>query len=294
MAEAQVWLRWAQFVDLALVFGLPFTAILLGERRISRRCQLVLGCACLAGIGIGMLGFLVTMAIMAGSDLKTLDRDLVITMALHSALGWSVLARLGALLIGLILAVSTRALLPWIAVGGVASASLAWSGHAAASQGNAGLIRLAGDIAHLWCGLGWVGALMLFTARLWRAQSKDHAALSGLLRALRGFALIGTVLVGLLLVSGLGNLLFLAPPGAWSTIVQTPYGRLILTKLALFAGMLLLAARNRFLLVPALEQASTQQRALSALRSTITLELLFALGVIGCVAIAGTLDPAGG
>jgi putative copper resistance protein D len=296
MDGAQVWLRWAQFIDLALVFGVPFTAYLLGERRIGGAGRLVLGIGCLAGLGIGTLGFLVTMAAMMGCSLTDLDRDMVMMMACHSALGWSVLARLCALLIGLILALSGGSLATSATVAGVAAASLAWGGHGAASQGGAGLLRLAGDIAHLWCGLAWVGALLLFTARLWRAQSEDHAALSQLLRMLSGFALIGGVLVGVLLVSGLGNLLFLAAPGEWPAIAHTPYGQLIIAKLALFAGMFLLAAHNRFHLVPALERASqplARRKALSALRGSISLEMLLALGVIWYVALAGTLDPTG-
>ncbi|WP_206244678.1 CopD family protein [Novosphingobium terrae] len=295
MEGAQIWLRWAQFIDLALVFGIPLIASLLGERRMSGQLRLVLGIGCLAGLGIGVLGFLVAMAVMAGSGIKDLDRDMVMMVACHTALGWSVLTRLGALLIGLILALSSRSLAPWPVVAGVAAASLVWGGHAAASQGAPGMARLAGDIAHLWCGLGWVGALLLFTARLWRASGEDSVILAQLTRALGGFALIGSVLVGVLLVSGLGNLLFLATPGAWGAIAHAPYGRLMIAKLSLFAGMFLLAARNRFLLVPALEQASlplARQQALSALRLSVSLEMLLALGVILCVAAAGTLDPA--
>jgi hypothetical protein len=32
MPDTLVWLRWGQFVDLALVFGAPVTALLLGQR----------------------------------------------------------------------------------------------------------------------------------------------------------------------------------------------------------------------------------------------------------------------
>jgi hypothetical protein len=37
MDGAQVWLRWAQFIDLALVFGVPFTAYLLGNAGSAER-----------------------------------------------------------------------------------------------------------------------------------------------------------------------------------------------------------------------------------------------------------------
>jgi len=148
----------------------------------------------------------------------------------------------------------------------------------------------------LWAGLTWLGALFLFTALLWRSGIHDRAAIARLGQQLGGFALIGTVLVGVLVISGFGNLLFLSPPGQWGQIAQTPYGRLLLTKLALFAGMFVLAGHNRFSLVPALERAdgpATLRPALGALRRSVTLESLLALGVIWCIAAAGTLDPMG-
>jgi putative copper resistance protein D len=70
---------------------------------------------------------------------------------------------------------------------------------------------------------------------------------------------------------------------------------LLLTKLGLFGGMLLLAAHNRFHLVPALELAGDAASLRSSLRPcrSVTVESVLALGVIWCIAAAGTMDPMG-
>lgn len=298
MSEALVWLRWLQFLDLGLVFGASVTARLLGQRFASAQGRLVLVLGCGLGLVLGVGEFAVILARMADSAIGDLDPTLVWTMLTGSALGWAVIARLGLLGFALVLLLSRREV-PLVVIAGLgakASACLAWGGHAAASLGLIALIRLGGDMAHLWAGLTWLGALFLFTALLWRTGVQDRTGIARLGRQLGGFALIGTVLVGVLVLSGFGNLLFLSPPGQWGQIAQTPYGRLLLTKLALFAGMLVLAGHNRFHLVPALERAdgpTSLHSAIRALRLSVTLESLLALGVIWCIAAAGTLDPMG-
>lgn len=298
MTQVLVWLRWLQFLDLGLVFGASLTARLLGQRHASPwgRGMLALGCVLGLLLGVGEFAFL--LARMADSPVGNLESSLVSMMLTGSALGWAVMARglFLALALGLILSQRQVPLLAVAALGAKAAACLAWGGHAAASLGLMALVRLGGDMAHLWAGLTWLGALLLFTAQVWRAHTRDSRALTRLGNQLHGFALVGTVLVGVLVLSGLGNLLFLAPPSQWGQIAATPYGRLLLTKLGLFGAMFLLAAHNRFHLVPALERAMdsrARQRALHGLRRSITLECLLALGVVWCIAAAGTMDPMG-
>lgn len=291
-----VWLRWAQFVDLALVFGVPLTAWLLGDRRIGGGWRIALGVAVAGGAGLAVAGFLVTLAAMADSPVGELDRATIVMMASQSALGWSVIARLAALALGLVLLCRGGRPAGMALAGGLAVATLAWGGHAAASQGIDGAVRLAGDIAHLWCGLAWLGALMLFTARLWHVDSHDRLGQARLARGLGAFALIGGVLVGVVVVSGVSNLLFLMPPAQWPGALRTPYGQAMGAKLAMAGLMVLLASGNRFRLVPALEGAGdrpARARAIRALRISISLETMLALGVVACIALAGTLDPAG-
>lgn len=296
-----VWLRWLQFVDLGVVFGAPLTACLLGERHAGANWRRALALGCFLGLLFGAASFAFTLARMAGSGIDYLDRSLIVMMLTGSALGWSMIARGIVLTVAMVLALtplggSGKWLSALAGLGAIAVASLAWAGHAAASQGAVGFVRLGGDVAHLWAGLTWLGALMLFITHLWQARADDHAALTRLTRELGAFSGLGTVLVGVLVASGFGNLLFLSLPGQWLVIAQTAYGRMLITKLALFAVMFLLAANNRFRLVPALETTDghlARQRALGALRRSITLEGLLALGVIWCIAYAGTLDPMG-
>lgn len=302
-ADPLVWLRWLQFVDLGLVFGLPFTARLLGERHASGGTRLVLVFAGIFGLVFGAAGFLTTLAHMAGGGIGDLDRSLVMMMLTGSALGWSIIARAMSLLLVLValLAATRPRFAPLIGLGAVAAASLAWGGHAAASQGMGGLVRLAGDIIHLWAALAWLGALFLFIASLWCVPVGNRSRLSVLARQLASFALVGSILVGLLVVSGIANLLYLAAPMQWPLVFATPYGRLIAIKLSLFALMFLLAGHNRFHLVPKLDTAlgqgasasETRRKALAALRRSITLETALALSVVWCVAFAGMLDPLG-
>jgi putative copper resistance protein D len=165
--------------------------------------------ACPAGLVLTLSGFAVSMAAMADCAIADLDRD---------ADGHAVPFRAGVEHHRASRYADDGA---WPCAGlpqdsgGVACPACrdrqALPGHAAASQG-IGMVRLAGDIAHLWCGLAWL--VMLFTAGLWRLRVADRPGMAQLLRHLSGFALIGGVLVGVLTLSGLANLLFLRRRGA--------------------------------------------------------------------------------
>src|SRR3546814_16044212 len=72
------------------------------------------------------------------------------------------------------------------------------------------------------------------------------------LRALAWFATAGTVIVGLVIVTGIVNSYALIGPQNMSGLFQSAYGQLLLIKLVLFGLMLALAASNRFSLTPAL------------------------------------------
>lgn len=120
----------------------------------------------------------------------------------------------------------------------------------------------------------------------------DHA----LHCALRGFAGVGSVLVAVLVASGLVNSWFLVGPTRIPDLWTTPYGQLLSLKLGLFAGMLLLAAVNRFRLTPALAAAvngpgRSTHAALKSLRRSLMVETALAGLVVGLVAWLGTLAP---
>jgi putative copper resistance protein D len=106
------------------------------------------------------------------------------------------------------------------------------------------LIHFLGDISHSLAAAGWIGALVVFCILLARpiCAGDDQKALCA---SLAGFSGIGTLLVALIVVSGLINSFFLV---GWepAQIVATRYGQVLMVKLALhaFPYVLLLHARH--------------------------------------------------
>jgi putative copper resistance protein D len=99
--------------------------------------------------------------------------------------------------------------------------------------------------------------------------------------------------VAVLVASGAINGWYLV--GSFAGLVTTPYGQLLLIKLCLFAGMLALAASNRFRLVPALtreSEASQRDASLARLRGHVLAEETLGLLVIIIVSALGTMEPA--
>jgi putative copper resistance protein D len=81
-------------------------------------------------------------------------------------------------------------------------------------MGTEALIRLGGHGPSLgWS--DWLGALFWFTAMLWRATAQDRVAPCTAWWPIERFAMVGTVLVGVLVLSGVGNLLVSSPPAQW-------------------------------------------------------------------------------
>ena len=76
-------------------------------------------------------------------------------------------------------------------------------------------------------------------------------------------------------------------------LAETPYGRTLIAKLALFAMMPPLAGANRFRLAPALAAVGKAATAtpLRMLRLSIGLELAAGVTLLALVAVLGTLPP---
>jgi putative copper resistance protein D len=179
--------------------------------------------------------------------------------------------------------------------GAVALGSLAWIGHAAMDEGAIGWGHLAADVVHLLAAGIWLGALLaliLLVAR--RAGQVDRSHLDLSLRALAGFSTTGSLAVGAIIVTGIVNLWLMVGPANLLALPGSPYGRLMIAKLALFVAMLGLAAANRFRLVPAFEAgiaARDHRRALGALRRSLAVEAGCGVAIVMLVAWLGTLEP---
>ena len=295
-------IRAALYADLMLLFGLPlfgFYSFARAERPVVLPLRAAIVALAALGLTLSALGIAVITAGMAGVPLSGIDRatlDMVIT---ETSIGTAWLVRMGALLVALVCALIARRRFaaPVFATtaAAIALASLAWTGHGAASEGRAGLVHLWADIAHLLAAGAWLGAIAAFGWLLLRptaSMTPDRLRLTH--RALARFSVIGSLLVGALFASGLVNSYMLIGPSHIADLPATLYGQLFLAKLALFAAMLALAAANRFRLTPALSAALAQNdpaRAVAALRRSITLEASAALIILGLVAWIGTLTP---
>ena len=173
--------------------------------------------------------------------------------------------------------------------------SLALVGHTHTSEGVLWLVHISADGAHLLGAGAWLGGLLalaylLILARRCPAAEHDAHAVSALLR----FSGMGYAAVATLLGSGLANAWVLV--GSPERLITTQYGQLLLVKVCLFAGMLALAAQNRFRRIPALKrwkQASMPAEApLRVVRRNVLVELTLGLVVVLIVGWLGTLPPA--
>ena len=93
-----------------------------------------------------------------------------------------------------------------------------------------------------------------------------------------------------MVVTGVVNSLMIVGIADLPALAGSRYGWLLGGKLLLFAGMLGLAALNRWRLTPALERGDG---AIGALRLSLAVETGAAIAIMTLVALLGTLDPMG-
>lgn len=297
-------IRWALYVDLGPLFGLPLFALYaLGGGQAARRLPALAGTIAglaLCGLALSVFGFAVQVSAMAGLPPFQFDGRLIADVLGATDLGLALKVRLVALAAALcgamLLSRAPRGgVILCMLAGAVALATLAWSGHGAAGEGAIGQIQLAADIVHMFAAGAWLGAIVAFLLLVSaRSVAQDIERVRLASRALHGFAITGGILVGLIVITGLINGALLVGLAHIATLGQSAYGRLLLAKLALFAVMLGIAALNRYRLTPALERAIFEgdaRRALAHLRQSLSVEGVLAILILGLVGWLGTLAP---
>lgn len=294
--------RWSLYADLGMLFGLPLFA-LFALRREEREPLLPLRrpLAMLGALGLALsgLGFLLITASMMGVEPRDVDSATLIMLLSESALGWAIVTR--AIGLTIILALTCmppslfRSLLPLtVLLAAVAAASQAWFGHGASADGLTGTAQLAADIVHILAASAWIGAIAGLILLLSSSHRANARGLVPAHRALAGFATIGTMMVTAVTATGLVNGFFLVGVANIATLPQSRYGQLLILKLVLFAGMLLLAANNRFRLTPALEVGigrGATDGAMARLRRSLWLEIGAAVTILAIIAWIGILAP---
>jgi len=286
--------------SLFLLYALPRQGPAAGDRLAWTRRLLAASAG--AVLVASLAGLLAQTSILAGSVSEGLRLESLGAAVTTMKFGPAALVRGGAAALALGTALALRPGRPLFLLCGlmglVVNVSIAWMGHGVATAGGQGLLHTGADILHVLAAAAWIGALVMFFGLSHgadRQPASDPAPRRALHRALQGFAGVGSVLVAVLIVTGLVNSWFLVGPNHLSGLWSTAYGRLLSLKLGLFAAMLALATVNRFRLTPALGDAlgsgAGAAPALAALRRSVAVETTIGFGVLAVVAWLGTLEP---
>jgi putative copper resistance protein D len=289
-------LRWLQLAAAVVAMGLPLFGLYApaSSGRAQRRRMAVLAGMLLA-VG-SVVGLLAQTAMMAGGWGAALDTTAVGYVIQSTALGAAHVARAGLATAGVALlmagrgrrSVETAAV---VAFAG-ATASFAWSGHGAASEGAAGWVHLIADIFHALAAAVWLGALAGFCLMLARHDRGDVEVSA---RSLAGFGTVGTAAVLALTLSGMVNTAFLVGMEGSDRLASSAWGQLLFAKLLLFTIMVWLASHNRYTLTPALERAieagADTGEAVRGLRISVGVEMAAGIALLGLVAAMGVQMP---
>ena len=298
MEAALVLVRLAAFASGVALFGAPLFVLYSGpaDQIAPKRLKpLLIGAAVLSAI-TGVASLILQTGEMAGDPAAGLDPATLRDVITGGGFGASILVRAGAALVAAALLLARPAgRRLWgltTALGAVALAALAWAGHGAADEGAPGLAQAGADVTHLLAADARLGGLLVLCL-LFPARTPGGGELKALHGALRGFSGVGSIIVAVIVASGLVNSWFLVGPDHLSDFAVSLWGQLLLVKLALFAAMLGFAALNRFRLTPRLEAAlaSDPRAALAALRRSVALESAAGLAVLALVASLGVLAP---
>ena len=296
---AVIALRWLQYSGAVVLLGAPLFLLYsfrgAGDPPLAWARPTLIVAALVVALG-SLAALVAQTAVMAGSLSEAVKPASLTFMVTGTALGMAMVVR--AVVAGLAL-LAAIALKPgrtlWsltVVAGLVVAASFAWTGHGAATEGPGGLAHLLADIIHSVAAALWLGALAALTILLLRRTAPDDLTVH---RALHGFAGLGTLAVGLLVLTGLVNSWFLVGLARIGDLAGSLYGQLLIAKLVLFALMLALAAGNRFRLTPALGAVlaggEDPRKALQRLRRSVVAETLVGAVLLAVVAIMGTLPP---
>jgi len=297
-------LRLAQYAAAAVLFGSAafhlYAPVVDLSPTFARRSRAVLAAAAALLATASLAAIAAQSVFLAGSMDGGLARESLAAVTLQMDLGKAALVRAATAVAALAaLAVLAPGRPVWalaVALGGVATVSLAWMGHAGAGEGDGGRLLLASDVLHLLAAAGWLGALAGFVQLLFVKPSTAELA-RALHAALHRFATVGSILVATLVITGAVNTLSIVGLDGIATIWTSTYGRLLVLKLAVFAAMLMLAAVNRLRLTPALAgelgNVGPPAGPLRDLRRSVVLETLAGAAVLVLVAWLGTLSPTG-
>jgi putative copper resistance protein D len=301
--DAMIYVRAAHFAACILAAGVVFFAAFIAAPSslatgLRSRIAAIAWISLAAAVVSGAVWLTLTAQAMSEQPLaEVLSQGVIWTVLSQTDFGNDWLLRL---ILAVLLAATfppllraDRSALRWIAAAAVVIAaalvgSLAWAGHAIGAPGLEGTIHPAADVLHLAAAAAWVGTLPLLAMLLATAE-RDAVSMAIARTAIMRFSTLGIVSVGSLLATGIVNTWYLV--GSVSALLGTPYGRLLLVKVALFFAMVGVAAINRLRLTPRISSGDSAAAALRQLRHNAIIETLGGAGIVFIVAMLGTLPP---
>ncbi len=162
--------------------------------------------------------------------------------------------------------------------------SLVLAGHAQASEKSAWLLPVA--VCHAVAAGAWPGGLLPLLLLLGQAQRRAFLVPAAVV-VTRRFSRLSVVAVGVLAFSGALNGVGMV--GTFAALWTSPYGRLVLCKVALFALMIGLGAINRRLVRR--QDPADGARTMVLLWRNVAVECALAVGVLLATEALGTSAP---
>lgn len=298
MDEALIACRLVHFASVMATFGgsaFRLYAIGAGDRGLvavlDARLRRVLLVAAILALLSALLIVPFTASRMAGSASAALDWKTIATVLFDTSFGrvWCWRLLIAALFVALC---AVRSIQPGyhVAVSALLLASLGWVGHAADGRGAAGLAHEINQSVHLLAAGIWLGGLVPLGWLAWMARSGSQRWHALLRDALPQFSHMGYAAVALVALTSIVNAILLV--GSIDGLTGTPYGLVLLVKIALFLLLVAVAMINRFVLVPRIGREATPSRGTATLLSMVAIEQTLGLAIIAVVSVLGTLPPA--
>jgi copper transport protein len=244
-----------------------------------------------AGIAavIALVGVIVELPLI-GMELRGyVDRDVSgAVWALDDATLWTALVCV-ALLVASVVAVRVDRRSSWLVTGCLLSAALLIqlaSGHTRTKDPT--WLMMSADAVHLLSGAIWLGGIVLLVAGLtgrWRGDAFGTADRSAI--AVSRFSAVAAYIAALVVVSGGAMAIIILR--SWNALVDTHYGITLLLKIGFVALITVLAAVNRFVLIPRIRQ--TPSGTMLLLKRLVIGELVLLLAIGGITARLVAQDP---
>jgi copper transport protein len=166
--------------------------------------------------------------------------------------------------------------------GGAGMLAHALAGHAAAPS-SLRVLNLVAQWTHLLAVGVWIGGLVWLLAALWMRVAPWSTR-----QVVVRFSKLAGISLAVVVVTGVAR--SVDELGGWGRLVDSGFGRALDLKLALFAGLVVLGARNHYRLVP-LFRTGARRRAATRLRRSVGAELGLAAGVLAAAALLSQLAP---